>query len=233
MPICPPPPYDSRLQGPTLGKAVRPVSQQSGLVLLHYYHCHSWLPQEKQKGVVVYELESLTSSTSHTPDWGFKAAAAIAANGSSYVLHLQLPFGHGPASKAGAASEAFKSRSASSASSASSATGNASRSHSSLGGGSSSLQHALAVAEYGSGHWVLYTLDYTANWGLVVTELQRTGLRGVAALALCSTSGDGSGAVGEAGEEIFLVGLSYFDKGFTTRSAVYRCGEHVFCLVLM
>ncbi|GLI62971.1 hypothetical protein VaNZ11_005828 [Volvox africanus] len=174
----------------------------------------NYCSKEKQKGVVVYELEPLTTSSSQTPDWGFKAAAAIAANGSSYVMHMQLPFG-------------TESKSGSGPSTPGSGSGASSVNASNGSLGVQSWQDVLAIAEYGTGHWVLYGLEYTEEKGLVVTELQRTILRGVASLALCRTggsSGDGGvdGGSGRGLAEIFLVGLSYYDKSFTTRSAVYR-----------
>ncbi|GIL49819.1 hypothetical protein Vafri_6132 [Volvox africanus] len=172
----------------------------------------NYCSKEKQKGVVVYELESLTTS-SQTPDWGFKAAAVIAANGSSYVMHMQLPFGPGTKSVSGPGTPG--SGSGSGVSSLNASNGSS---------GVQSWQDVLAIAEYGTGHWVLYGLEYTEDKGLVVTELQRTILRGVASLALCRTggsSGDG-GVDGRGHAEIFMIGLSYYDKSFATRSAVYR-----------
>ncbi|GLC45001.1 hypothetical protein PLESTM_001674400 [Pleodorina starrii] len=179
----------------------------------------NYCSKDQHKGVVVYELEPLTSSSAQSPDWGFKAAAAIAANGSSYVLHMRLPLvgpttaeseGSGSGSGLASSSEEFGSR----------------KSAAPQAGQRATWQDALAVAEYGSGHWVLYGLAESDDKGLVVSELQRTLLRGVAALALCSTAGDGGGGgVGDDddGAAVFLVGLSYYDKGFTTRSTVYRC----------
>jgi hypothetical protein len=150
---------------------------------------------------VVYELERLTSSSAQVPDWGFKAAVAISANGSSYVMHMKLPFAQPSGSGSGSGSGSIGSAApAAGAGSAAAAV---------------TWQDALAVAEYGSGHWMLYSLaESEEKGGLVVAELQHTILRGVAALTLCRT--------GAGGGDIFLVGLSYYDKGFDTRSAVYK-----------
>ncbi|GIL77643.1 hypothetical protein Vretimale_6794 [Volvox reticuliferus] len=175
----------------------------------------NYCSKEKQKGIVIYELEPLTGSSSQTPDWGFKAAAAIPANGSSYVMHMQLPFGPETKSVAGPGT---------------SGSGSMASSYRASNGSSEaavqSWKDVLAIAEYGTGHWVLYGLEYTEDKGLVVTELQRTILRGVASLTLCRTGGSGGngvdGGTGGGHVEIFLIGLSYYDKSFATRSAVYR-----------
>lgn len=171
-------------------------------------------PQGKQ-GVVIYELEQLeTASQQQLPDWGFKAAAALPAAGASSVHFMTTPRG----------------------------------------------QALLAVAEYTGSTLSVYGLSVSEDGALRTTEVQRTRLPGVSALATCAwgvgglargvsnSSGGGGNSRGRDGQglsagasggvkstgggsssgsssgarDLFLMGLSYFDNGFSTRSLVYR-----------
>ncbi|KAG2439533.1 hypothetical protein HXX76_004886 [Chlamydomonas incerta] len=187
------------------------------------------------KGVVIYELEQLAAASSASgPDWGFKAAAALTARGASHVLHLELPGGAGAGTgagrrrrKAAAAAEGSQTswlggwKKAAAEEEEGEEEEEGREQEGEAGGGEERLPaHVLAVAAYGSDEVVLYGLTYgrvaggaaAAAVGLSTTVLQRIRLPGVSALAACRGGGG----------QLFLAGLSYYDKGFSTRSAVYR-----------
>ncbi|KAG2445173.1 hypothetical protein HYH02_008641 [Chlamydomonas schloesseri] len=195
------------------------------------------------KGVVVYELEQLAAASSSVgPDWGFKAAAALTAKGASHVLHLELPGGVGSGPGGGGGGSGGRRRKAAADTAAGAHTSWLRRGKKAAaadeeeeeeaeeaaedGGGEEEGQqggeeklpaHVLAVAAYGSDEVVLYGLSYGrvaggGTAGLSTRVLQRIRLPGVSALAACRGGGG----------QLFLMGLSYYDKGFSTRSAVYR-----------
>ncbi|KXZ52294.1 hypothetical protein GPECTOR_10g926 [Gonium pectorale] len=180
---------------------------------------------DEQKGVVVYELEPLTSPSAANPDWGFKAAAAVRAKAASSVVHLALPPDPGPIAAAAAAGI----NGTAGGGVAATAAGNAT-----LAVVKAAPLHALAVADYGAGEVVLYGMHSSerraasvhggnaggsgpagsgsGSGGLAVSELQRLALPGVASLARCRW-----------GEQLFLVALAFHhDKSYATTSAVYR-----------
>lgn len=190
--------------------------------------------------MVIYELEQLAAASSSAgPDWGFKAAVALTAKGASHVLHFELPGGVGAGTGAGRGTGGRRRK----------AAATAGRQRSWLGGGRKVEEgeveeereeegaeedlegehggeerlpaHVLAVAAYGSDEIVLYGLMYGRTAaaaggaaGLSTSVLQRIRLPGVSSVAACRGGGG----------QLFLMGLSYFDKGFSTRSAVYRWG---------
>ncbi len=179
---------------------------------------HCIKDQQGKQGVVIYELEQLeTASQQQLPDWGFKAAAALPAAGASSVPSMTTPRGQALLAVAEYTGSTLSVYGLSVSEDGALRTTEVQRAR--LPGVSALATCAWGFGGTGGGASSSTGSSSSGSNGQGVSAGASSGAnsKGGGSSSSSSSSGSSSGA-----RDLFLVGLSYYDNGFSTRSLVYR-----------